>query len=137
VTKSAAIDAALTVLTEALDDADTDIAHSLALLIIDVAAAIPSYRGLSIAVPHSDPPLLVTTLAEGAVADDVHTSLRFTLPSGIDPPNTSEVVIMLYASAAGTFVDLAADLAWLTGRPPSDLTLPAGPSPARVLRHPR
>jgi hypothetical protein len=49
VTMTAAIAAALTVLTEALDDpdTDTDIAHSLRLLTLDAATAVASYRGLS------------------------------------------------------------------------------------------
>ena len=42
------------------------------------------------------------------------------------------VALILYARTPGTFVDLAADLAWLTGRPPSEfaldqhLSVPAG-----------
>ncbi len=33
------------------------------------------------------------------------------------------VVLVLYAGSPGTFVDLAADLAWLTARPLSDFVL--------------
>lgn len=122
-TPAAATASALTVLTEALDDPDTDIAHSLRLLTLDAAAAIPSYRGLTVVVPHSDPPLVVTTLATGSVAEDIHTSLRFSVPGRGDPRKSSVVLITLYAGSPGAFVDLAADLAWLTGRPPRDFVL--------------
>ena len=33
------------------------------------------------------------------------------------------VVVHLFAGSPGAFVDLAADLAWLTGRPPKDFAL--------------
>jgi hypothetical protein len=33
------------------------------------------------------------------------------------------VVLVLYAGSPGTFVDLAADLAWLTAQPPSDFVI--------------
>ena len=126
--------ASLEILSAALDDPDTDIAHSLRLLTLDAAAAIPSYRGLSVVVPQSDPPLAVTTLADRAVAGDIRTSLQFSLPGGADPPNSSEVTIILYAGSPGTFVDLAADLAWLTGRPPADFTLDEHLTPASGFR---
>lgn len=129
-TITAAMAASLEILTAALDDPATDIARSLRLLALDAEAAVPTYLGLSIAVPQSDPPLTVTSLADGAATGDIRTSLRFSLPGGTDPPNTSEVVIMLYAGAPGTFVDLAADLAWLTGRPPADFTLDQHLTPA-------
>jgi hypothetical protein len=123
VTMTAAIVAALTVLTEALDDPDTDIAHSLRVLTLDAAAAIPSHRGLSVVVPQSDPPLTLTVLIDGAVAGDVRTSLRFTFAGQDQPRRSPAVVIILYAGSPGAFVDLAADMAWLTGRPPSDFIL--------------
>ena len=130
---TAAMAAALAILTEALDEPGTDIAHSLHRLTLDAAAAIPSHLGLSVVVSHSDPPFTVTTLADGAVAGDICTSLHVPLPgigAGHEP---ATVAVILYAGTPGTFVDLAADLAWLTGRPPTDfmldkhLTVPAGP----------
>ena len=146
VTITAAMAAALAILTEALDEPGTDIAHSLHRLTLDAAAAIPSYLGLSVVVSHSDPPFTVTTLADGAVAGDICTSLHLRLPGIGGRPRTSlAVAIILYARTPGTFVDLAADLAWLTARPLSDfildqhLTVAAGPQPrrtaARGVRH--
>ena len=57
--------AALAILTAALDDPGTDVAHSLHQLTLDAAAAIPTYLGLSVVVPHSDPPLTVTAWPRG------------------------------------------------------------------------
>ena len=136
---TAAMDAALAVLTQALDEHGTDIVHSLQRLAFDAAAAVPSYLGLSVVVSHSDPPLTVTTLADTAVAGDIRTSLHVLLSGigdGHDPPL---VALILYAGTPGTFVDLAADLTWLTGRPLTDVTLdehltvPAGPYTAAQL----
>ena len=122
--------AALAILTEALDEPGTDIAHSLHRLTLDAAAAIPSHLGLSVVVSHSDPPFTVTTLADGAVAGDICTSLHVPLPgigAGHEP---ASVAVILYAGTPGTFVDLAADLAWLTGgHRPTSCSTSTSPSP--------
>jgi hypothetical protein len=113
----------MALLTETLDEPGTDIAHSLHRLTLDAQAAVPSYLGLSVVVPHSDPPLTVTTLADGAVAGDIRTSLHVPLPgigAGHEPVS---VALILYAETPGAFVDLAADLAWLTRRPLTDFML--------------
>jgi hypothetical protein len=122
-TMNAAMVAALNVLTEALDDPDTDIAHSLQLLALDAAAAVQSYRGLRVVVPQGDSPLTVMVMADGAAADDIRTSLHFRLPGRDDLGESSAVMIILYAGHPGAFVDLAADLAWLTKRSPSGFVL--------------
>lgn len=139
VTITAAMAAGLKTLTAALDDPDTDIAHSLRLLGLDAEAAVPSYRGLSVLVPRSDPPFTVTALAEGAVVGDIRTSLQLNLPGRGDRKGMLAVAITLYAGSPGAFVDLAADLVWLTGRPASDFVLdqhltPAGSLPDDPLR---
>ena len=137
---TAAMAAALTVLTEALDEPGADIARSLRGLALDAAAAVPSYLGLSVVVSQSDPPFTITALADGAVAGDVRTSLRVVLLPGVgDGEGSARVALVLYAGAPGTFVDLAADLVWLTGRSSIDvtldkhLTIPDGPDTAAQL----
>ncbi len=115
--------AALAILTEALDEPGTDIAHSLHRLTLDAAAAVTSYLGLSVVVSHSDSPFTVTALAEGALAGDIRTSLHLSLPGPNDPQNSPAVAIILYAGSPGAFVDLAADLAWLTARSLSEFIL--------------
>jgi len=137
---SAALAADLGILTAALDEPGSDVLHSLHRLEVDAQAAVPTYLGLSVTADGSDPPFTFTTL-EGGTADNVRTSLRLTLLAraggGLAAPL---VTLTLYAGRPGTFVDLTADLAWLTGRPPGDfvldqhLTVPDGSDAATYLR---
>uniref|UniRef100_UPI00389B1BE0 hypothetical protein n=1 Tax=Mycobacterium sp. HUMS_1102779 TaxID=3383487 RepID=UPI00389B1BE0 len=78
----------------------------------------------SVTVEGSDPPFTFSTLEDGG-AGDVRTSLRLTLPGvGVgDGRAAPRVALTLYAGTPGAFVDLAADLAWLTGRLPSEFAL--------------
>jgi hypothetical protein len=137
---TAATVAALTALTEALDDPDADIEHSLQIMALHAAAAVPSYRGLSIDVAQSNPPLHILAMAESVVTGDARTSLQFTMPGPREPSIWPTVSIILFADSAGAFVDLAADLAWLTARPPTEFVLDrhlsaaAQPTSERQLR---
>jgi hypothetical protein len=117
----AAMAAALAALTEALDQHGTDIAHSLHQLTHDAAAAISSYLGLSVVVSQSDPPLTITTLADGAAVADICTSLHMLL-RGMKP-GQAPVALILYAATPGAFVDLAADVTWLKASPMIEVTL--------------
>jgi hypothetical protein len=119
---SAALAADLGILTAALDEPGADVLHSLHRLGVDAQAAVSTYLGLSVTVDGSDPPFTFTSFEEGA-ADGVRTSLRLTLPGVGDGWASPSVALIFYAGTPGTFVDLAADLAWLTGRPPSDFAL--------------
>lgn len=135
----AALAADLGILTVALDEPGADVLHSLHQLGVDAQAAVPTYLGLSVTVDDGDPPFTFTTVEDGA-ADDVRTSLRLTLPGVSDGRASPSVALTLYAGTPGTFVDLTADLAWLTGRPPSDfaldqhLNVPAGSNARTYLR---
>ena len=119
---SAALATDLGILTAALDEPAADVLHSLHRLGVDAHAAVPSFLGLSVTVDGSDPSFAFTSFEEGA-ADGVRTSLRLTLPGAGEDSASPPVALILYAGTPGTFVDLAADLAWLTGRPPSDFAL--------------
>ncbi|MCV7229564.1 ANTAR domain-containing protein [Mycolicibacterium komossense] len=119
---TAAMAASLNILTAALDDPGADITHSLDQLTLEATAAIPTYLGLSMLVPQSNPPFTISTLAAGVVDGDIRTSLRVRLPIAGAGDGLS-VAVIFYAGAPGAFVDLAADLTWLTGRPPADFTL--------------
>jgi len=136
---SAAMAADLGILTAALDEPGADVLHSLHRLGVDAHAAVPSFLGLSVTVDGSDPSFAFTSFEEGA-ADGVRTSLRLTLPGAGEDSASPPVALILYAGTPGTFVDLAADLAWLTGRPPSDFALdqhlsaPAGSDAGTSLR---
>jgi hypothetical protein len=120
---TAALAADLRLLTTALDEPDADIAGSLRRLAADTAAAIPSYLGLTVILRPSDHPFTFTYLTDGVAEGDVRTSLRLKVRGvrhGRAPPQEA---IILYAESPGTFVDLAADLAWLTARPRRDFAL--------------
>jgi hypothetical protein len=120
---AAALAADLAILTAALDEPGTDVADSLSQLIADVTVAVPTFRGLSVTVDGIDPPFTFITWVEGAGTPEVGASLRLTLPGAGDAGLRPPVTIVLYAGSPGTFVDLAADLAWLTARPLSDFVL--------------
>ena len=134
-----ALAADLGILTAALDEPGANVLHSLHQLGVDARAAVPTYLGLSVTVEGSDPPFTFTTVEDGA-AGDVRTSLRLTLPGVSDGRASPSVALTLYAGTPGTFVDLTADLAWLTGRAPSDfaldqhLSVPAGSDAGTYLR---
>ena len=136
---SAALAADLGILTAALDEPGADVLHSLHRLGVDAQAAVPTYLGLSVTVDGSDPPFTFTIFEEDA-ADGVGASLSLTLPGVGEGWAAPSVALVLYARTPGTFVDLAADLAWLTGRPPSDFALdqhlsaPAGSDAGTSLR---
>ena len=118
-----ALAADLGILTAALDEPGADVADSLRRLAANTTAAIPTFLGLSVTVDGIDPPFAFTTFVEGAGAGDVRTSLRLALP-GVDGVGLlPALVVVLYAGSPGTFVDLAADLAWLADRPFSDFVL--------------
>lgn len=119
---TAALTADLGILTAALAEPGADVAHSLRQLAADATAAVPTFLGLSVTVVHSDPPFTFTAFVEGTGTGDVRTSLRLAL-SGVGDAGLPAVVLVLYAGSPGTFVDLTADLAWLTGRPLSDFVL--------------
>jgi hypothetical protein len=128
----AALAADLDILTVALDQPGADVLHTLHQLGIDARAAIPTYIGLRVTVDGCDPPFTFTILEDAAVADDVRSSLQLRLPDVGGGRSSLSVVLILYAVTPGTFVDLTADLAWLTGRPSSDFVLDQHlPGPAR------
>ncbi len=111
--------AALAVLTEALDEPGADIADSLEQVALAAATAVTSYLGLSVVVAADDSPLTITVLAGGGAAGYIRASLHM----GLIGSGPAAIALVLYAGTAGAFVDLAADLAWLTRRPPTEITL--------------
>lgn len=137
---TAALAADLRLLTAALDEPGTDIAATLHQLAADTTAGVPSYLGASVMVSRSDPLFTSTYLIDGVVAGDVRTSLQLRLPGLGDGRSPPTVAIILYAGSPGAFVDLAADLAWLTARPLTDfildqhLIIPAGSVTGGQLR---
>jgi hypothetical protein len=108
-----ALAADLALLTDVLDVGAVDIASTFSLLSSDVAAAVSSYVGLSVRVISLGARSELTTLDDPAVIARIVTSLRIPVPT-VEPAPSPSVVIVLYATLPGAFVDLAADLAWLS-----------------------
>lgn len=138
----AALIAELHLLDEALYDAASDIAATLMLLMSEAAITVPSFLGLSVLVTQADEtPVELSTFEHHPNHPPIGTSLRLRVPydsrTGVQGPTSIELI--LYAAHPGAFVDLAADLTWLTGRPWRDLRVdedllgPRGSADARSL----
>ena len=114
----------LVLLSDALDIDGVDVASTMELLASAVVAAVPSYVGMSVRVtsPHGHVELVTT--GDRDPIESVETSARIPLAS-LHPTLVLPVVIVLYASVPGAFVDLAVDLAWITGRSLDDIGLDA------------
>jgi len=131
----AALAADLAILTQALDDPDSDVAESVLRLARAVGSAVPSFLGLTVTVHDSDPPLTFTTLEGQVEPGDVRTSLMMALSH-----DGAGARVIVYAGTPGAFVDLAADLSWLARRTlagcelDQHLVLPAVARPATNLR---
>lgn len=122
--------AGLDLLTQALDLPGTDVAETMRRLAVDARTAVASYLGLSVAItaeqsPFEQSPFDLTVLDDGAGPGDIHTSLLVPLATtpGAGSTGTTPVALILYAATPGAFVDLAADLAWVTGRPLTEFRL--------------
>jgi hypothetical protein len=89
-----------------------DLQASLVALTASVKRAVPSYRGLALALVIDEQTVSVTSAERGDTSDIV-TSLCLSL--AWVPLLRNDSQITFYASAPGTFVDLAADLAYALG----------------------
>ena len=136
-----ALAATLALLTAALDDPGADVAASMAAFAAEAHAAIGSYLGLTVSISAgAGAAVTFTTLADSEQTSAICASLRMLLPdvasTGADGVGAA---LILYAGRSGAFVDLAADLAWLTGRELTDfvldqqLQLPAQPDGTLAL----
>lgn len=122
---SAALTAELDQLTQALDLPGTDVAETLTRLAADAQTAVESYLGLSVAITANWSQFEVTILDDVTQPHQIRTSLLVPLsPATIDgSTETGSTALILYAARPGAFVDLAADLAWITGRSLADFRL--------------
>lgn len=118
---TAALGADLTELTGPFDTSDPNLGleSSLRQLAADTKLAVRSYLGLSVTITIGDQQITLTGLEAFTQPGDIVTSLLVPLPAaesdGTGPP--PQIGVVLYAGKPGAYVDLAADLAWLTGRP--------------------
>jgi hypothetical protein len=120
---TAALAADLSTLTEALDDSDVDVADTLRRLSAAAALAVRTYLGLTVTSVLAAGEVTLTALELGTVPGDIRTSLRLPMPRTSDDGPAPLVSVTFYAAEPGAFIDLAADLAWLTGRSLTDLVL--------------
>ena len=120
---TAAVAADLDSLSEALDEGDGDITDALRRLAADVSLAVRSYMGLTVMAGNGSFHLTFTAMEPFAYPSDVAGSLRMPLADGTAEDASVRLVVILYASRPGAFIDLAADLCWLTGRPLTDLAI--------------
>lgn len=125
---TATLAADLATLTETLDDPDLDIADTLRQLAADTRLTVHSYLGLTVMITVSGRHFTFTVLESGTESGDIVTSLRLPMPPSA---SASVAVLTLYAGNPGAFVDLAADLAWLTGRALAEFILDQHRTPPR------
>lgn len=121
---SAALGADLSLLTSALFDLAADPKTDVAVSVLDLAAttrlAVDSFLGLSITITEHTRALAgqvllrLTLLEDPADPGDIATSLLLPGPAETTQ-DLPDIQVVLYAATPGAFVDLAADLAFLTG----------------------
>jgi len=130
---TAALAADLATLSETLEETDADITEALCQLVADLKLAVRSYLGLTILAGTATFPLTLTVMEDFAHPVDVVSTLMMPLSDESADDAGACLVVILYAGRRGAFVDLAADLCWLTGRRLTDfafdqhLSLPAEP----------
>jgi hypothetical protein len=110
--------AELALLSQAIDLPDADVGNSLTRLAADARTAVDSYLGLSVAITANRSQFDLTMLDETTDPRHIRASLLVPLSGAIAHGRTAPVSIalILYAATAGAYVDLAADLSWITGR---------------------
>jgi hypothetical protein len=128
----------LSLLSDALDDPATDLQAILDVLTDDLAAAVPGYLGLTMAVQAADNPVVVTTLD----IDD-NTDVTATLMLPLLPLAGITGSVIFYSRIAGAFLSLVLDAAWifnvgvsaaLDGHLPTTTTTATATTPARAGR---
>jgi len=130
---TAALAADLADLTEILDDADLDLTDTLRQLADNAKLAVGSYLGLTVMITVLGRESRFTVLESGTEVGDIVASLRVPMPSAASDDSAAPfAVLILYAGNSGAFVDLAADLAWLTGRALTEFVLDQHRTPPRA-----
>jgi hypothetical protein len=117
--------AELILLSQAVDLPGTDLTETLTRLTADSQAAVDSYLGLSVVITSKRSAFDFTVLNEGTQAEHIRTSLLVPLSPAVlgETSATTAVALILYAATPGAFIDLAADLSWITGRTIADFRL--------------
>lgn len=124
-TISPGLAAELGLLTQALDLPDIDTAETLTRLAVDAQTAVKSYLGLSVMITANRSQFDLTVLNTGTRPEQIRASVLVPFsPGSVDGSAAApSVALILYAAAPGAFIDLAADLSWITGRTLADFRL--------------
>ena len=121
---TAAVAADLAALTDALDDPGVDLAMLLHQLVADAKFAVNTFVGLTVRVTISGQLSNLTVFEDGGSFGDIGASLLVPMHVMVDGTRAESAIdLVLYASAAGAFTDLAADLAWLSGQDLAEFAL--------------
>jgi hypothetical protein len=115
-----AVAADLAALSEALDEPGADLSVLLHQLAADAKFAVSTFVGLTVRLTVDGESSNLSAFEAGSASADVRASLLLPLPAAGDGVGTD---LVLYASTPGAFTDLAADLAWLTGRKLTEFAL--------------
>jgi len=119
---TAALAADLATLSETVDDPGADFPDSLRQFAADIRVAVGSYLGLSVTIVARGERISLIALEDFAQPGEIVSSLMFSLePAASDRVGSGALAVpavsfVLYAGKPGAFIDLAADLSWLTGR---------------------
>ena len=124
-TISPGLAAELGLLTQALDLPGIDTAETLTRLAADAQTAVESYLGLSVVITANRAKFDFTVLNAGTRPEHIRTSVLVPLSPGPADGSAAaaSVALILYAATPGAFIDLAADLSWITGRALPDFQL--------------
>jgi hypothetical protein len=125
---TAALAAYLAVMSQALDAPDADLNETVRRTAASVRVAVPSYVGLTVVVLRPDEPFTFTVIEPragdvGRPGDGVRSSIMIAVPGAETDSADANVAVILHAGRAGAFVDLAADLSWMTGLALADFRL--------------
>jgi hypothetical protein len=114
-----AVAADLAALTQALDDPEVDLTATLHQLVGSARRAVRSFLGLTVMATVSEQHLRLTALEDALAVREISASLMIPLqqPAVDGAGAVAGIDLILYAGTPGAFIDLAADLAWLSKRP--------------------
>lgn len=115
------LDATLSLLTETLDQPHIDLGRAFDDFIAAVEQTVASCSGVTVTLNGPTGPVRMSSGSALSDTRPVRSSLWIRLDSGRSPDD--EVEMVLYGANPGAFVDLAADLAWLLGRPLEEVML--------------
>lgn len=112
------LDTLLDLLTQTLDEPEADLRRTVDGLLEALGLAVPSCSGLTVRLAGPRGPVQISVQDNDP---DGTRPARSSLWVRLGPTEATELIVR--AGAAGAFVDLAADLAWLLGRSIEEIVL--------------